>query len=276
MKNTDRTRAFAVGRPCRKGFTLIELLVVIAIIAILASMLLPALSKAKTKAQGIGCLSNLKQLQLAWYLYSGEFNEAIVPTGGIGDTAATMFDMQISDGNWVHGNMAIPQSSTNVLLIKAGSLFPYSKNVGIYKCPADRKIMPGAGPTVRSMSMNCWMNPVSTTFGNNMARIYKKQSDIVDPAPAKCWVTLDECPGTINDGWFVCDPFYNGNPSTTWVDIPASYHNGAGGISFADGHAEIRKWKDPVVLAQNYPTFTPATAPYTDLRWLQERSTSKK
>jgi prepilin-type N-terminal cleavage/methylation domain-containing protein/prepilin-type processing-associated H-X9-DG protein len=94
--------------------------------------------------------------------------------------------------------------------------------------------------------------------------------------PAKCWVTIDECPGTINDAWFVCDPFYNGNPSTTWVDIPASYHNGAVGISFADGHAEIRKWKDPVVLAQNYPTFTPATAPYTDLRWLQERSTSKK
>src|SRR5262249_3144894 len=121
---------------------------------------------------------------------------------------------------------------------------------------------------------NGWMNPATVGFGNGVARIYRKQADITRPPPAVCWGFIDENPGTINDGLFVCDPF--GYP-TNWVDIPASYHNGAFGISFADGHAEIKKWRDPVVLAQNKPTFTPAgQSPPVDLNWLQDRSTARK
>jgi prepilin-type processing-associated H-X9-DG protein len=183
----------------------------------------------------------------------------------------------IDNGNWVHGQVDLaPPSSTDPELVKAGSLYPYSKNVKIYKCPADKKMVGAARePTTRSMSMSSWMNPIGTLyFGNGIARVYRKQGDLTRPTPVNCWVFIDESPGTINDGFFVCDPF--GYP-TTWVDIPAAYHGNAGGISFADGHAEIRKWRDPVVTKLNSPTFTPAQQnPPTDLRWLQDRSTSTK
>ena len=257
-----------------RAFTLIELLVVIAIIAVLAAMLLPALSKAKEKAQGIGCLSNLKQLQLAWVLYSGDNNEQIVRTGGLGETATTAADGRINNGNWVHGDMATSPGNTDPALVMAGALFPYSKNVRLYKCPADRKMGSNRLLTSRSMSMNSWMNPMNLSGFSTLLRTYRKQSDIVNPSPAKCFVTIDENPGTINDGWFMCDPV---TYPATWVDLPAAYHNRAGGISFADSHAEIRKWRDPVVLRGTSPTFTPAQqTPPLDLQWLQERATSRR
>ena len=264
----------------RRAFTLIELLVVIAIIAILAAMLLPVLAKAKAKAQGIGCMNNLHQLTLAWILYAGDFNDKIPRNGGIGNVALSMTDPSINNGNWVHGVMgtaygATPLSNTDPDLVKAGSLFPYSKDIKIYKCPADQKTSVVAGsrvPTTRSMSMNMSMNPV-TPF-NSALRIYRKLGDISRPAPVDCWVFIDECPGTINDGFFCCDIYAY---PTTWVDVPASYHNGAGGLSFADGHGEIHKWHDPAVVKGTYPTYTPAQQnPAIDLKWLGERTAVRK
>ena len=270
----------------RSAFTLIELLVVIAIIAILAAMLLPALSKAKSKAQGTGCMSNLHQLQLAWIMYSGDFNERLALTGGEGQTAQSITDPLITNGNWVHGRMdKTGVASTDPSLVQAGSLFPYSRNVKIYKCPADQKTQPNASGvltlTTRSMSMNCWMNPMdlgSPPFGGGLARVFRKQTDITSPSPVNCWVLLDESPGSINDGWFVCDQFVY---PMQWVDIPASYHNNACGLSFADGHAQIKKWMDNAVLAYGKPggptgnKVNVQQLPPVDLNWLQAASTSR-
>src|SRR5438552_5498877 len=167
--------------------------------------------------------------------------------------------------------------NTNPDLIKLGLLFPYCRNLEIYKCPADRRTAnwpnPSGPRTVRSMSMNCWMNPINEWGGGTSGlRVYRKQTDIVRPAPVNCWVTIDENPWSINDGWFVCDP----NDPNEWVDYPASYHNKAGGLSFADGHAEIKRWRDKNILAAQTTASVPKDPASTDLDWLIERTTSKQ
>ena len=280
-----------VAGRARRGFTLIELLVVIAIIAILAAMLLPALAKAKTKAQGIHCLNSLKQIQMAWFLYSGDNADRIVQTAGTSQLITTPTDARIGSaayGNWVYGTMDAAPSWTNTALITVGLLGPYTKNIGIYKCPADTKRTPQGNPTVRSMSMNCWMNPVVNGSWNDFnysgatnpkrLREFRKQSDIIKPGPAMCWVTIDENPFTINDGWFVSDP-NTSEPyvsSGTWVDCPASYHNGACGLSFADGHSEIKKWHDAKLLNnRGAPKFPQDPNHKEDLQWLNDRTTSR-
>lgn len=269
------------------GFTLIELLVVIAIIAILAAMLLPALSKAKTKAQGIQCINNLRQLTTAWILYSGDNQDQLALNGGSGSIATSLTDPQINNGNWVHGMMGglgLWGGETLPDLVRAGSLYTYAKNLGTYKCPADRKV--GQAPnqntlTTRSMSMNAFMNPLGSTPGVGVFRIYRKQAHIIRPATVDCWVFIDESPGTVNDGYFLCDP---SNPGQ-WVDLPAAYHNGAGGIAFADGHAEIKKWRDPIITDALKINFVanpgpyasnPKQAPARDLQWLLERSSARR
>lgn len=261
-----------------RGFTLIELLVVIAIIAILAAMLLPALSKAKTKGQGISCLNNLKQLQLGWFMYSGDNDDKVVRSAGMDQLVQFPNDPAGQPGGaksqWVLGNIDTLPAATNSQLVQAGLLFPYVNSLGVYKCPADRKMMASA-PTVRSMSMNCWMNPIRDWNsimgygGASALRVFRKQTDIMAPTPARCWVLIDENPASINDGWFVCDP----NNKTSWPDVPASYHNGAGGLSFADGHAEIKKWKDSNLLNLALPPAVKDPSSM-DLFWLQERTTS--
>lgn len=277
-----KTSNLSVPRPGhfrgKGGFTLIELLVVIAIIAILASLLLPTFANAKKKAKGIQCISNLRQLGLAWYSYSADYQDKLVPN------AST------AGGNgWVNG--ATPDLLTDV---KGGLLWNYCGNAGVYRCPADVSTYSLGGltqPRARSMSMNCWMNPLQDPVnqipgGTGAGRMFRKLADMSSSqmGPARCWVLIDENPNTINDGYFGVDPAYpganppfptpNGNANNSvWVDIPASYHSKAAGILYADTHAEIRKWTDPAVLSQRSSNFQNATSPYTDLRWLQKRST---
>jgi prepilin-type N-terminal cleavage/methylation domain-containing protein/prepilin-type processing-associated H-X9-DG protein len=235
----------------QRGFTLIELLVVIAIIAILAGMLLPALSKAKTKAHGILCMSNTRQLMVAWQLYSGDNEDRLVTNFGITGTrwsrdAGTYL-------SWVNNVMTWDSDSdnTNVVLVRNGKLAPYvGAALGVYKCPADKYVSAsqralGWSARVRSISMNAFVGLYSngtfwSTEGHNRHfpawRQFLKQTDM--PQPANTFVTLDEHPDSINDAYYLNNP--EGN--SRWGDAPASYHNGAGGFSFADGHSEIHKW----------------------------------
>jgi prepilin-type N-terminal cleavage/methylation domain-containing protein/prepilin-type processing-associated H-X9-DG protein len=266
------------------GFTLIELLLVLAISALLAAMLLPALATARQKAQGAQCLNNLRQLQIASLSYSDDNGGQIVRTGGQAFRVSSLpnpwTDPQNPNNMWVYGDLTVPLSTANADLIRVGLLFPYSKDIAVYKCPADRGSALSAGstgcpPSVRSVSMNGWMNPIqswnTTRSHSTLGRDFRKQSDI--PKPSAIFTFIDENPCSINDGWFICDPTLTGDVRV-WIDRPASCHNNAGGLVFADGHAEIKKWRDRKMIYDTGTGDLPPDSPDPgDLDWLMEQST---
>jgi prepilin-type processing-associated H-X9-DG protein len=253
---------------------LIELLVVIAIIAILAAMLLPALSKAKQKAQGIACVNNLKQLSIAWIMYAGDNNGALPINARYQDQPTSFTDTTSQWAlQWCPGNESVPAvgntgntPSCDLRFIQMGVIYNYVKSVGIYKCPADNTTVAsplGPQPKTRSMSLNGWLNPSQPYNGSG--RVFKKDSALGVMGAPNVLQFVDENPYIINDGYFINTP-----GSTSWNDIPGSYHAGASGLSFCDGHAQIKKWSDPTVLATKSTTLVNNNTgkPSSDLLWL--------
>ncbi len=229
------------------GFTLIELLVVIAIIAILAAMLLPALGKAKVKAQQIGCLSNYRQLQFCWQMYTDDHTDNL-PANEALNISYNRAALNVGANSWLEGNAWTDKNFTN---IEHGVLFNYNRAVGIYKCPGDKSTVRDQGqiPRTRSVSMNMYMNVRPDPNDSDYRRCWHKLGQVRNPAPAKAIVFIDENEKSIQQSAFGINApdhwWLFGTGLWTWTSFPATLHNNGGTFTFPDGHAEAWHWLEP-------------------------------
>jgi prepilin-type N-terminal cleavage/methylation domain-containing protein/prepilin-type processing-associated H-X9-DG protein len=296
----------------RLGFTLVELSVVLATLAVLAALLYPALAATHPDSQAFQCLNNQRQIMLAWQMYATDNHDVLPPNdwySGNGGPVAYMKGLPFG-WNWLAGEMdQVPgntQATNTDFPINPlySALAIYNHSARTYHCPADTSVVTGIGPRVRSVSMNAtvgsvWNNPNPSSgivpggplpagfldgggwTGSGLSKYWKTYNKLgFIKNPSRIWVILDESPFSINDAEFSMSmgvPDANGvGTSTSFVDTPASYHNGACGISFADGHSELHKWLGTTLKITQAKSSYNAGDSLQDLQWLQARTTAIK
>lgn len=270
-------RSLAQTRLC--AFTLVEVLVVIAVIAILAAILLPALTKAKDRAQGILCLNNTRQLLIGWRMYAGEYDDRLPYNLALSGSFRTNI-------NWVNNVMTwdLSPDNTNLLTITEASLYPYLGSTAIYHCPSDHALsamqqQAGWTDRIRSYAMNAMVGDPGSAFNgvankNNPAYVqFFKLTQIRQPA--EIFVFVDEHPDTMDDPYFLdTETLIGRGPVPAWTDLPASYHNRAAAFSFADGHSALHRWVEsstvqPITLVSVGP-ISIYNGKTTDLEWITD------